>query len=161
VAALAAAFGPTRTLVLARELTKLFESIHSCRLGEAHDWLLADADRQRGEFVLLVSGAPAATDNAEGERVLALLLDDAACQSRDWRRRSRLAKKTLYQRECPATRKAPPSLPRPVTGLLQPPAMRLADARMPACGSALTRNHLEFVITFAGLEHADHDHPSR
>jgi 16S rRNA (cytidine1402-2'-O)-methyltransferase len=100
VAALAAAFGPARTVVLARELTKLFESIHSCRLGEAHDWLLADADRQRGEFVVLVSGAPAATDNAEGERVLALLLDEGLPVSQAARLAQAITgagKKTLYQ----------------------------------------------------------------
>lgn len=74
VAALLAAFGPTRTLVLARELTKLFESIHACPLGEALDWLSADANRQRGEFVLLVSGAQPQDDGVEGERVLKLLL---------------------------------------------------------------------------------------
>ncbi|MBL8390824.1 MAG: 16S rRNA (cytidine(1402)-2'-O)-methyltransferase [Candidatus Accumulibacter sp.] len=76
VAALLAAFGPQRTLLLARELTKLFESIHACSLGEAQEWLLADANRQRGEFVLVVSGAPAAVASAEGGRVLRLLLDD-------------------------------------------------------------------------------------
>jgi 16S rRNA (cytidine1402-2'-O)-methyltransferase len=43
-------------VVLARELSKLFESIHVCPLAEARDWLLADANRQRGEFVVLVSG---------------------------------------------------------------------------------------------------------
>ncbi len=79
VAALCAVLGPERTLVLARELTKLFESIHACPLGEALDWLRADANRQRGEFVLLVSGAPPADNGAEGgegERVLRLLLAD-------------------------------------------------------------------------------------
>ncbi len=78
VAALAAVFGPQRTLVIARELTKLFETIHSCPLGEAHDWLTAEANRQRGEFVLLVSGAPKAVDDGEGEgeRVLKFLLDE-------------------------------------------------------------------------------------
>ena len=75
VASLAAVFGGERTLVIARELTKLFETIHSGPLGEAHDWLLADANRQRGEFVLLVSGALVAGDDGEGERVLKLLLD--------------------------------------------------------------------------------------
>lgn len=74
VEALAAVFGPERTLVMARELTKLFETIHSCPLGEALEWLQADANRQRGEFVLLVSGAPEAGDDGEGERVLKLLL---------------------------------------------------------------------------------------
>jgi len=74
VEALATVFGPERTLVMARELTKLFETIHSCPLGEALEWLQADANRQRGEFVLLVSGAPETSDDGEGERVLRLLL---------------------------------------------------------------------------------------
>ena len=76
VASLALVLGSQRTLVLARELTKMFETIHSCPLGEAYDWLLADANRQRGEFVLLVSGAPELADDGEGERVLKLLLEE-------------------------------------------------------------------------------------
>ena len=36
----------------------------------------ADSNRQRGEFVLLLSGAPATADKNEGERVLRLLLDE-------------------------------------------------------------------------------------
>lgn len=75
VAALAAVFGAERQLVIARELTKVFETVHSVALGEASDWLLADANRQRGEFVLLVSGAPVVGNDSEGERVLRLLLD--------------------------------------------------------------------------------------
>ena len=75
VADMAAVFGE-RTLVIARELTKLFESIHALPLNEALDWLKADSNRQRGEFVLLVSGAPAGADDGEGERVLKLLLAD-------------------------------------------------------------------------------------
>ncbi|HPU80927.1 16S rRNA (cytidine(1402)-2'-O)-methyltransferase [Accumulibacter sp.] len=101
VAALAEAFGPERTLVLARELTKLFESIHACALGEAQDWLLADSNRQRGEFVLLVSGAPRVEEAAEGERVLKLLLDDGLSVSQATRLAhaiSGVGKKALYQR---------------------------------------------------------------
>lgn len=75
VADLATVFGE-RTLVIGRELTKMFESIHSCPLGEALDWLKGDPNRQRGEFVLMVSGAPADADDGEGERVLKLLLAD-------------------------------------------------------------------------------------
>ena len=75
VVSLAAVLGGERTLVIARELTKVFETIHSGALGDAHDWLLADANRQRGEFVLLVSGALVAGDDGEGRRVLKLLLD--------------------------------------------------------------------------------------
>ena len=76
VVSLTLVLGAQRTVVLARELTKIYETIHSCPLGEAHDWLLADANRQRGEFVLQVSGAPEAEDDGEGERVLKLLLDE-------------------------------------------------------------------------------------
>ena len=76
VESLAAVFGNERTVVLARELTKLFETIHSCPLGEALAWLRVDANRQRGEFVVLVSGAPQNADDREGERVLRLLLGE-------------------------------------------------------------------------------------
>ena len=75
VADLATVLGE-RTLVIARELTKLFESIHSGPLTAALEWLKEDPNRQRGEFVLIVSGAPVGDDDGEGERVLKLLLDD-------------------------------------------------------------------------------------
>lgn len=50
--------GTERKLVIARELTKLFETIHQCTLGEAIPWLKSDPNHQKGEFVLLISGAP-------------------------------------------------------------------------------------------------------
>ncbi|HLO65348.1 MAG TPA: 16S rRNA (cytidine(1402)-2'-O)-methyltransferase [Azonexus sp.] len=75
VADMATVFGE-RTLVIARELTKLFETVHSLPLPEALDWLKADPNRQRGEFVLMLSGAPEGGDDGEGERVLKLLLAD-------------------------------------------------------------------------------------
>lgn len=76
VAALASAFAPQRQIVFARELTKLFEEIHRCPLAEAQAWVEADPHRQKGEFVLLVEGAPASSDDsdAEAERVLSILL---------------------------------------------------------------------------------------
>jgi 16S rRNA (cytidine1402-2'-O)-methyltransferase len=40
--------------VVARELTKAFETIVSMPLADAPAWLAADADRRRGEFVLIV-----------------------------------------------------------------------------------------------------------
>jgi 16S rRNA (cytidine1402-2'-O)-methyltransferase len=78
VADLQAVFGPERDIVFAREVTKLFESIHRCRLGAALDWLNSDPNNQRGEFVLLVSGAPpaAAGLDADSERTLALLVKE-------------------------------------------------------------------------------------
>jgi 16S rRNA (cytidine1402-2'-O)-methyltransferase len=77
VADLAATLGAEREIVIARELTKLFESIHRCPLNEASQWLAADPNRQRGEFVLIVSGAREEKQEglpAEAERVLRLLL---------------------------------------------------------------------------------------
>jgi 16S rRNA (cytidine1402-2'-O)-methyltransferase len=77
VADLQAVLGDERQIVFAREITKLFESIHRCKLEEALHWLNADANNQRGEFVLLVSGAekPEGLD-AEAERILKVLLQD-------------------------------------------------------------------------------------
>ena len=54
---LAATLPGERTIVIARELTKVYESIASMPLPEASEWLRAESDRQRGEFVLIVSGA--------------------------------------------------------------------------------------------------------
>lgn len=80
VDALAAVFEPTRQIVFARELTKLFEEIHRCSLSEAAAWLAADAHRQKGEYVILLEGAPAAVDAdlVEAERVLAILLAECS-----------------------------------------------------------------------------------
>lgn len=58
VAALAAALDASRTLVVARELTKIHEAVAALPLGAAGAWLDADPDRTRGEFVLLVDEPP-------------------------------------------------------------------------------------------------------
>ena len=77
IADLGSALGGERKIVFAREITKLFETIHACTLDEARVWLQGDANRQRGEFVLLVSGAePESGISAETECVLALLLEE-------------------------------------------------------------------------------------
>ena len=66
---------PLREIVIARELTKVFEQIERLPLGKAPAWLAADANRQRGEFVLVVSAPPPrAGIDAESERVLLALL---------------------------------------------------------------------------------------
>jgi 16S rRNA (cytidine1402-2'-O)-methyltransferase len=80
VQALAAAFEPTRQVVFARELTKLFEEIHRCPLGEAMAWLKGDANHERGEFVVLVEGASAQQDAADAEagRILQILLSECS-----------------------------------------------------------------------------------
>lgn len=78
VADLQTVFGGERQIVLAREVTKLFESIHRCRLDKALDWLNSDPNNLRGEFVLLVSAAPARAEglSAEVEHVLSVLLKE-------------------------------------------------------------------------------------
>ncbi len=50
-------FGSNRKITIARELTKLFETIYCGTLKEALVWLQADSNQQKGEFVLLLSGA--------------------------------------------------------------------------------------------------------
>ena len=73
---LAAILGDERILIIARELTKRFEQVHRCPLGEAASWLASDANRLRGEFVLIVSGVTTIADSsAESERVLGILLE--------------------------------------------------------------------------------------
>ena len=75
IADLAELLEPQRTLVVARELTKLFEQIASMALADAPAWLAEDPNRQRGEFVLLVSAAPPAQElPGEALRTLKLLL---------------------------------------------------------------------------------------
>ena len=78
VADLRAVLGKERRIVLARELTKLFESVHACTLGEAEAWLAGDPVRRKGEFVLIVEGAGEAKAPAAdaGRRVLEVLLDE-------------------------------------------------------------------------------------
>jgi 16S rRNA (cytidine1402-2'-O)-methyltransferase len=77
MADLAGTLGGDRAITFARELTKTFETIYSCRLDEATGWLHADPNQQRGEFVLLVEGAPPVDEQAipdETRRILETLL---------------------------------------------------------------------------------------
>lgn len=79
IADMAVVLGGERRLIIAREITKTFESFHRCRLDEAEGWLQQDANRQRGEFVLLVEPAPQKAEAEVGEeaqRILKLLLAD-------------------------------------------------------------------------------------
>lgn len=90
-----------RTLVIARELTKLFETVHSLPLAAALDWLKEDSNRQRGEFVLMLSGAPSDADDGEGERVLKLLLDEGVSVKQAAKLAAAItgaAKNALYER---------------------------------------------------------------
>jgi 16S rRNA (cytidine1402-2'-O)-methyltransferase len=73
-----AVFGDDRPALLARELTKTFETLQGMPLRELVQWVAADPNQQRGECVVLVAGwqAPEGEDaiSADALRVLGLLL---------------------------------------------------------------------------------------
>lgn len=73
------AFGGDRLAVVARELTKTFETIKSAPLDELIDWMAADHNQQKGEFVLIVHGKPkqdAGVLDVNTEHVLDVLLSE-------------------------------------------------------------------------------------
>lgn len=71
-------FGGERQALLARELTKTFETLQGMPLEQLCEWVAGDANQQRGECVVLVAGWQAPEDeaavNVEALRVLDLLL---------------------------------------------------------------------------------------
>jgi 16S rRNA (cytidine1402-2'-O)-methyltransferase len=73
-----AALLPQRALTLCRELTKQFETVHTLPAAQLPVWLAADANRLRGEFVLVLHAPePAAADTglpAAATDMLAVLL---------------------------------------------------------------------------------------
>jgi 16S rRNA (cytidine1402-2'-O)-methyltransferase len=74
------AFGDARAAVLARELTKLFETVLDGDLAALHARVVADADQRKGEFVVIVAGVGDDTDARliEGRRVYATLCEHLA-----------------------------------------------------------------------------------
>ncbi|WP_428309883.1 16S rRNA (cytidine(1402)-2'-O)-methyltransferase [Hydrocarboniphaga sp.] len=74
---LVAVLGAQRRVCLARELTKRFEQSVTLPAADLAAWLAADNNRTRGEFVLVIEGAPAASaGRAEHERLLRVLLKE-------------------------------------------------------------------------------------
>ena len=79
LADMATVFGATRDAVMARELTKLYETVLDGPLQGLLDRVTADPNQQRGEFVVLVAGADGDDADAvlaEGRRVFSLLRDE-------------------------------------------------------------------------------------
>ena len=71
--------GGERRLVIARELTKTFETVNAGPIDAMQAWLLADSNQQRGEFVLMLAGAPepaVEAMDAETDKLLQALLDE-------------------------------------------------------------------------------------
>ncbi len=77
LADLVEAFGEDRPAVLARELTKLFETVLDGGLAEVRAKVRADPNQRRGEFVLVVEGAGEDADARliEGRRLYAKLVE--------------------------------------------------------------------------------------
>ena len=70
--------GAEREVVLARELTKMFETVVGEPVGDLVARVAADPNQQKGEFVLMIAGRPGDADDklAEGLRVFAILRAD-------------------------------------------------------------------------------------
>ena len=77
LADMAQSFGAERPAVLARELSKLFETVLDGSLGQLRGRVETDADQRKGEFVVLVQGAGEDADAKviEGRRLYARLKD--------------------------------------------------------------------------------------
>ncbi len=73
-----AVFGEQRLVCLARELTKLHETIMTKPLTELLEWVANDSNQQRGECVVLIEGAVQQQDSDEVEinRMLVALLKE-------------------------------------------------------------------------------------
>lgn len=66
-------FGAERQLVLARELTKQFETYLSGSIAEVQQLVLADSNQQRGEMVLMLAGAVPSSDDDDPTAAMATL----------------------------------------------------------------------------------------
>jgi len=72
-------FGGQRQAVICRELTKTWETIHGDSLCALGQWIMADDNNRRGEFVVLIHGAPVVDQDSqlsEADRQLRILLEE-------------------------------------------------------------------------------------
>lgn len=72
-------FGEDREAVIVRELTKKFETVKAGSFQTLSKWLEEDKNQQKGEFVVLVHGAPKQDSGkigAEEKKVLSVLLEE-------------------------------------------------------------------------------------
>lgn len=77
---MAEVFGKDRKVVLARELTKMFEQVYRGDLAGLQEWISADRMHQKGEFVLMLAGYADESDDDEvggsTEDLLKILVDE-------------------------------------------------------------------------------------
>ena len=80
ISAMLEIFGENRKVVLARELTKMYEQIFRGKLLDLQAWISADPMHQKGEFVLIVEGAPVEENsdavNCSSDELLVTLLEE-------------------------------------------------------------------------------------
>lgn len=95
-------FGLERQATIARELTKTFETVFTGSLSSILNWMRADNDQQRGEFVIVVSGSDKAMTilESESDRIVDIIatklpLSQATALAADI---TGERKKALYQR---------------------------------------------------------------
>ncbi len=71
-------FGEDRSVVIARELTKQFETIKRDLLKNIKAWMQSDPNQERGEFVVIVQGndQPVEVNDAQVEATLKVLLKE-------------------------------------------------------------------------------------
>ncbi len=71
-------FGVDRQATLARELTKVYETVISASLAELRDQLAGDENQRKGEFVVMLAGAQPQDEPGDREldRMLGLLLEE-------------------------------------------------------------------------------------
>jgi len=98
-----ALFGDQRQAVVARELTKQFETIHGDTLAALVQWVTADPNQQKGEFVVLVQGLAQVESQdvtPEAEQLLLLLLEELPIKkaAKLTARFTGLNKRALYDR---------------------------------------------------------------
>lgn len=74
VASVVEVLGNDRKVVIAKEITKTFETYFGGTAEEALDWLNADSNHQRGEFVLLISGYEEVVEELPQEAISLLQL---------------------------------------------------------------------------------------
>lgn len=95
-------FGPEREAVIARELTKTFETFKGGSLQQLFDFVAGDPNQRKGEIVVVVQGKPKsalAEMDPEAVRIMTLLLKELSVKqaSQLGAEITGLKKKALYQ----------------------------------------------------------------
>jgi 16S rRNA (cytidine1402-2'-O)-methyltransferase len=76
IKSIARVLGSDRRIVIAREITKRFESIYRGKASEIIAYLDGNPDAVRGEFVVIVSGTEEQFQYSELDSLLSILLDE-------------------------------------------------------------------------------------